>query len=187
MYNVLEKVRTLDLSGGAPPDRSAAPQLTAKEKQIYEQGLIAILKQLHDDLDTAVFAAYNWPSPSPSPSTSSGGGSGGAEPVEAGVAEPVEALTDEEILQHLVDLNAARAAEEGNGRIRWLRPDYQAPNAVQPQQATLLAVTDTAVGSRLPDPTDGLAQSVEGSGNGRTRHFSRVQQSGVGGRGGRGI
>lgn len=47
MYNVLEKLR----SGEA---------LTAKDKIIHEQGLVSVLKQLHDDLDKTVFAAYGW-------------------------------------------------------------------------------------------------------------------------------
>lgn len=103
MYNVLEKVR-------------AGEPLTAKDKTIHEQGLISILKQLHDDLDTAVFDAYGWPSN----------------------------LADEEILQRLVDLNAERAAEEAAGHVRWLRPDYQAPDEVQATQATLIQVTGTS-------------------------------------------
>lgn len=45
MYNVLEKLRTGDT-------------LTPKERIIHDQGLAAVLKQLHDDLDAAVFAAY---------------------------------------------------------------------------------------------------------------------------------
>jgi hypothetical protein len=48
MYNVLEKLR----SGEA---------LTSKEKIIHEQGLVSVLKQIHDDLDAAVFEAYGWP------------------------------------------------------------------------------------------------------------------------------
>ena len=94
-YNVLEKVR-------------AGEPLTAKEKTVHEDGLVSILKQLHDDLDDAVFDAYSWPS----------------------------ALTDEEILQRLVDLNLERAAEEAAGHVRWLRPAYQAPGEAQPRQAT---------------------------------------------------
>jgi hypothetical protein len=35
----------------------------------------------------------------------------------------------------LVELNSQRAAEEARGQIRWLRPDYQNPNAAAPQQA----------------------------------------------------
>ena len=66
---------------------------------IHEQGLVSILQQLHDELDEAVFAAYGW-----SP-----------------------ALSDEEILEKLVALNKARAEEEAQGQIRYLRPDYQNP------------------------------------------------------------
>lgn len=47
IYNVLEKLR-----------REEA--LTDKEKTIHEQGLVSVLRQLHDELDTAVFAANGW-------------------------------------------------------------------------------------------------------------------------------
>ena len=86
MYNVLEKLR----SGEA---------LTAKEKGIHEQGLVSVLKQIHDELDAAVFAAYGWP----------------------------VTLSDEEILERLVALNQERAEEEKNGLVRWLRPEFQNP------------------------------------------------------------
>ena len=36
-------------------------------------------------------------------------------------------FADEEILARLVALNAERAAEEAQGLVRWLRPEYQAP------------------------------------------------------------
>jgi hypothetical protein len=85
LYNVLEKIR-------------AGEKLTDKEKFIHDAGLVSVLKQLHDDLDAAVFAAYGWPA----------------------------TLTDAEILERLVALNAERAAEEKRGIIHWLRPDYQA-------------------------------------------------------------
>lgn len=85
LYNVLEKVR-------------AGDPLNAKEKLIHDHGLVSVLKQLHDDLDAAVFAAYGWPA----------------------------TLTDAEILERLVALNAERAAEEKRGIIHWLRPEYQA-------------------------------------------------------------
>lgn len=93
----------------------AQEPLTAKEKTIHEQGLVSILAQLHDDIDAAVFAAYGWPA----------------------------TLSDEEILQHLVDLNTARAAEEANGHIRWLRPEYQSPDGVQAQQTSYIDVDET--------------------------------------------
>ena len=134
MYNVLEKLRALqsvgtrcaasDLSGGgggAEPASTAKPTdaaqrvpttnhpttdaaqrvptmtLTEKERRIHDQGLVSLLQQLHDDLDAAVFAAYGWPT----------------------------SLTDAEILERLVHLNAQRAEDEKRGIIHWLRPEYQ--------------------------------------------------------------
>jgi hypothetical protein len=84
MYNVLEKLRS-------------GEDLTPKEKQIHEKGLVSVLKQIHDELDAAVFDAYGWP----------------------------HDLTDEEILERLVALNHERAEEEKRGLIRWLRPEFQ--------------------------------------------------------------
>lgn len=101
MYNVLEKLR----SGEA---------LTAKEKQIHEQGLVSVLKQLHDDLDAAVAEAYGW---------------------------PVD-LSDEEILERLVALNKERAAEEARGLVRWLRPEFQNPQGETKTQKTIVTVEE---------------------------------------------
>ena len=56
-----------------------------------------MLKQIHDDLDAAVFEAYGWPAD----------------------------LSDEQILERLVALNHERAAEEKRGIVRWLRPEFQ--------------------------------------------------------------
>ena len=103
MYNVLTKLR----SGEA---------LTAKEKIIHEQGLVSVLKQIHDDLDAAVFDAYGWP----------------------------HDLTDEQILERLVALNRERAEEEKNGVIRWLRPEFQAPKGAAPATQPALAGTGDA-------------------------------------------
>lgn len=47
MYNVLEKLRD-------------GQELNAKEKVVNSQGLVSMLRELHDDLDCAVFAAYGW-------------------------------------------------------------------------------------------------------------------------------
>jgi hypothetical protein len=103
MYNVLEKLRS-----GEP--------LTAKEKVTHEQGLVSVLKQIHDDLDAAVFDAYGWP----------------------------RDLSDEAILERLVALNAERAAEEARGLVRWLRPEFQDPRGTSaaPVQAKLAIVED---------------------------------------------
>jgi hypothetical protein len=96
LYNVLEKIR-------------AGETLTEKEKFVHDRGLVSTLKSLHDDLDAAVSAAYGWVQAAPA----------------TGKLEP-EKLTDQEILERLVALNAQRAAEEARGVIHWLRPEYQA-------------------------------------------------------------
>lgn len=46
-YNVLEKLRA-----GGP--------LNDKERVVHEQGLVSVLRQLHDELDLAVLEAYGW-------------------------------------------------------------------------------------------------------------------------------
>lgn len=102
MYNVLERLRELDRDPTAKP-------LNAKEKAIHDKGLISVLRQIHDDLDRAVFDAYGWP----------------------------HDLSDEAILERLVALNKERAAEEKRGLIRWLRPDFQAPKQAAPVQQTM--------------------------------------------------
>jgi hypothetical protein len=95
MYNVLEKVRT-----GA--------DLIEDDRSFYEAGLIGILRELHEELDSAVLQAYGWATD----------------------------LTAEQVLEHVVALNTQRQAEENSGLIRWLRPEFQAPNAA-PIQAAL--------------------------------------------------
>ncbi len=165
MYNVLEKLRS-----GEP--------LTAKEKQIHDQGLVTLLKQIHDELDEAVFEAYGWQDLSanashcsvglrpslanePAPSLSSNGNDGHRPPLQASHSSdahraPLQAtpvafsnlsisasqhfsIYPDALLTRLVALNHARAAEEKRCLIRWLRPEYQNPNAAasQPIQATL--------------------------------------------------
>jgi len=116
MYNVLEKLR----SGEA---------LTAKERVIHEQGLVSVLKQIHDELDAAVFEAYGWP----------------------------HDLTDEQILERLVALNAERAEEEKRGLVRWLRPEFQNPagagQMVQAEMAT--GATQSTPLTPVPSPRGG--------------------------------
>jgi hypothetical protein len=97
MYNILEKLR-------------ASEEFTEQDHNIYNAALIGILREIHDDLDRAVFDAYDWP----------------------------HDLTTEQILERVVALNAERRAEEASGLVRYLRPEYQAPNAV--------AVTQTLEG-----------------------------------------
>ncbi|MBK8745849.1 DNA methyltransferase [Propionivibrio sp.] len=106
MYNVLEKLK----SGEA---------LTAKEKAINEQGLVSVLKTLHDELDAAVLDAYGWSD------------------LTTSLADPAQKeAASETLLVRLVALNAERAAEEARGEIRWLRPEYQHP-AGEPLQSVI--------------------------------------------------
>jgi hypothetical protein len=116
MYNVLEKLR----SGEA---------LSAKDRVVHAEGLVSVLRQIHDDLDQAVFEAYGWP----------------------------KTLTDEAILERLVALNAERAEEEKRGLVRWLRPEFQ--NAAQDRggkpaatQTSLAAVEDEEEPARSAKP-----------------------------------
>ena len=125
MYNVLEKLR------------SSEP-LTNKEQGIHEQGLVSVLRQIHDDLDSAVFDAYGWPT----------------------------SLTDEEILERLVALNAERAAEERRGIIRWLRPEFQNPEGTGQTQtafeekASVSTKEKKAKKAQWPKSLPGQAQAV---------------------------
>jgi hypothetical protein len=84
MYNVLAKLR----SGAS---------LTEKERVIHDRGLVSLLREVQDELDAAVLAAYGWAAD----------------------------LDADGILWKLVALNAERAAEERRNIIRWLRPDFQ--------------------------------------------------------------
>ena len=103
MYNVLAALR-------------AGRALSPKEQTVHDHGLVSVLRQLHDELDAAVAAAYGWPAD----------------------------LPDADILTCLVALNAERAAEEAAGHVRWLRPDYQAPKTPAATQAGLALVTPEA-------------------------------------------
>ena len=80
LYNVLEKLRA-----GVMPDA-----LEPTDRRIFDDGLVLILKELHDRLDVAVADAYGW---------------------------PVD-LPDEDILAHLVALNKERVREEARGHVR---------------------------------------------------------------------
>jgi hypothetical protein len=77
----------------------AGTQLTSADEDVKQRGLVLILKDLHQQIDDLTADAYGW----------------------------LRDLTDEQILERLVALNAERAAEEASGHVRWLRPDYQIP------------------------------------------------------------
>lgn len=96
--------------------RSGQP-FTPAEKKAHEQALGTVLLTLHNELDAAVADAYGWPAD----------------------------LSDSEILSRLVDLNTIRAAEEKQGLVRWLRPEYQAPGSAREEKSPTLPL-DTMPG-----------------------------------------
>ena len=106
----------LDAALPDPSGAASALALTPKERQIHEQGLVTVLRELHDELDRAVLDAYGWP----------------------------HDLDGQALLQRLVDLNAARAAEEEAGLVRWLRPEYQNPGGTTAQTGDLGLVMPAA-------------------------------------------
>jgi len=116
MYNVLEAIRANDT-------------LTTKQRAIHDQGLITVLRQLHDELDAAVAAAYGWDA----------------------------ALADADILDRLVTLNRARADEEAHGLIRYLRPAYQQPHVVPASAGSAAVQSDLGLPSDLRPQTSDLS------------------------------
>ncbi|MBP5997262.1 MAG: class I SAM-dependent DNA methyltransferase [Azonexus sp.] len=122
IYNVLAKLR-------------AGEPLTAKDKAIHQSGLVGVLATLHAELDAAVLAAYGWPDL--------------AAPLAAAPGTAQRQAAEETLLERLVALNAERRREEAAGRIRWLRPDFQNPQAtlvaVDPEKGAKTASTATGV------------------------------------------
>ncbi len=98
VYNVLSKLRS-------------GETLSPAERALHENGLVSVLRTLHDELDAAVLQAYGW----------------------ADLNLPAD--TDE-LLVRLVELNQKRANEEAAGSVRWLRPSFQQA-ATPAQQAEI--------------------------------------------------
>ena len=114
MYNLLEKLR-------------AGESFTEKDREYNNKALVTTLKQIHDELDEVVFEVYGWQDLW----------------AELQSGQPADQI-NENILERLVALNAERAEEERNGLVRWLRPEYQAPDEVKPTQTTIKGTeTDT--------------------------------------------
>ncbi|SDJ55485.1 Type II restriction/modification system, DNA methylase subunit YeeA [Salipiger marinus] len=112
MYNTLEKLR-------------AGQMIEGKDKLVYDDGLIGLLKDIHDRIDAAVAEAYGWPA----------------------------ALSENDILMNLVDLHRERAAEEARGHVRWLRPEYQNPEGRTDQAKTgVLEIAAAAKTGKTPWP-----------------------------------
>lgn len=151
MYNVLQKLRS-------------GQRIEGKDKEIYDQGLIGILRDLHDQIDRETAAAYGWPAD----------------------------LSDDEILHRLVDLNRERAAEEARGLVRWLRPDYQNPQgravAAKGEQGALdIGPTETTAKTpwpkTMPDQIAAVRAALHDLGEATpdqiARRFHRVQSRSV--------
>jgi hypothetical protein len=127
LYNVLER-----LKGGGRPD-----DLDPKGRRIFDDGLVLIVKELHEKLDQAVAEAYGWPAD----------------------------LPEDEVLGRLVALNKERADEERRGLVRWLRPDYQIPRfgsekeKAEQLEADLGEVMPIAAGPKPGFPSDDRDQT----------------------------
>ena len=105
----------------------AGEAFTPQERIQHEAAQTEILRQLHDELDIAVAEAYGW---------------------------PVD-LPEAEILECLVALNRERAAEEARGVVRWLRPEYQAPQEAQAVKVPVLGLeieTEVVASGQAPQP-----------------------------------
>jgi hypothetical protein len=146
MYNVLERVRELEAGIGEP--------LTDSERDVYEAGLIGILKEIHDDIDRAVLDAYGWSDLAPALVGKVGG------TLPSPHKTPDQEAAEEELLSRLVALNIERREEERRGHVRWLRPDYQIPKLGHKVKAdTMDADLVTPVTDDAPAwPKDGLDQ-----------------------------
>ena len=86
VYNVVAKLRS-----GEP--------LEEAEQAVHDLAACGVLRDLHDELDALVAAAYGW-----------------SWPEDSAV-----------VLERLVALHDDRVEEERRGIVRWLRPDYQQP------------------------------------------------------------
>lgn len=78
--------------------RSREP-LTPLEQAVHTIAACGVLRDIHDQIDLLVAQAYGWPWP----------------------------LSGIDILERLVSLHDERVDEEAAGTVRWLRPEYQAP------------------------------------------------------------
>lgn len=111
----------------------AGTALTAKEQTTHEHGLISVLRQLHDELDAAVAETYGLARDAP----------------------------DDAILTHLCALNAQRAAEEQQGRVRWLRPAFQTRNAEGGVRSAQQPALDMPEASDTPHPALPIPKSKQ--------------------------
>ena len=124
--------------------------LTAKERDIHEKGLVSVLRDIHDRLDAAVIEAYGWPGD----------------------------IADDDILERLVALNRERAAEEADGLVRWLRPEYQNPTGAAAQvqrEIDIAAPVPEAIKAKWPAALPEQMRLVRGALDGAGQALSAEQ------------
>ena len=109
LYNVLEKLQR---------GRHRTPR--TRRPPIFDDGLVLILKDLHDKLDAAVADAYGW---------------------------PVD-LSDDEFSPASSRSTRSGRKEEARGIIRWLRPDYQIPRFGSPKEKAELDLVGGGMATR---------------------------------------
>ena len=115
--------------------------LTTKARDVHEIAACGVLRDLHDTLDRLVAEAYGWPWP----------------------------MERDEILERLVALHDERVAEEKQGRVRWLRPEYQVPRfgrgdvpaAAGPALPAEAAQAPAAASGKRPWPGSAIEQITE--------------------------
>jgi hypothetical protein len=111
----------------------AGTPLSPEERDIHDAGQVTILRALHDRLDATVADAYGW----------------------------LRDLSEADVVAQVVALNAERVAEEAKGKVRWLRPAYQAPaDAARAVKQTSLVVDQAPIVIDCRWPKDEPAQFV---------------------------
>jgi hypothetical protein len=125
---------------------------------VHQCSVISLLKEIHDEIDRAVLAAYGWEDLIPALD-----GKPGAT-IPSPHKTPKQEEAEEEILTRLVALNHERVVEEKRGFVRWLRPEYQvaklgvkAPKPVDEHVGVLDIELPDSV-ERPKWPADGLEQ-----------------------------
>ena len=147
LYNALERLRQLDAGIGVP--------LSKAERGIYDAGQIAILKELHDEIDREVFAAYGWSDLADRLVGKPGG------TIPSPHKSEDQHAAEEELLVRLVALNQQRIAEEKAGLVHWLRPDFQRPrlaNKVKGETQIEADLGEAVLVEETKWPVDGLDQ-----------------------------
>ena len=100
----------------------AGRPLTPAEREGHDAGHVSLSRDLHDRIDREVAAAYGW--------------------------QPN--LAAAEIVARIVALNAQRRAEEAEGLVHWLRPDFQAAGAAPRPAAQPTLDVDAAAADQVP-------------------------------------